>query len=243
MQTVISIKWGDRYGPEYVNRLYNMVMRNTYKPTRFVCFTDDATGVYPEIEIKPLPPINLPERVMNRPWRKVSLWQAPLSDLTGDILYLDLDLVITGNIDDFFTYQPGKFAVIRNWTQPGLSIGNTSVYRFTVGQHKFIFDQFNADPEPWLRRYGISQKYVSDQIKDRVFWPRDWCLSFKHSLIPPWPMRFFKTPKLPRDARVVAFTGKPDPEDAVVGSWPNKNFIKCSYKFVKPTPWIAEPWR
>ncbi len=243
MQTVISIKWGDRYGSDYVNRLYNMVMRNTKNPTRFVCFTEDPTGVNPEVEIKPLPPINLPERVSNRPWRKVSLWQDPLDDLTGDILYFDLDLVITGNIDDFFTYKPGRFAVIHNWTQPKLSVGNTSVYRFTVGKHKFIFDQFNADPEPWLKQYGISQKYISDQIKDRVFWPEEWCLSFKHSLIPPWPMRFFKTPELPEDAKVVAFTGKPDPEDAVIGSWPEKNFIKKSYKFVRPTPWIAEHWR
>ncbi len=28
-QTVICMKWGTRYGPDYVNRLYSMVMRNT----------------------------------------------------------------------------------------------------------------------------------------------------------------------------------------------------------------------
>lgn len=243
MQTVICIKWGQRYGPTYVNRLYNMVMRNTNKPTRFVCFTDDDAGIISDVEVKPLPPINLPERVSRLPWRKVSLWQAPLSDITGDVLFFDLDIVITGNIDDFFSYETGKFAVIHNWTQPELSVGNTSVYRFRVGQHRFIFDQFNADPEAFLKRYRISQQYISDQIEDKVFWPAAWCQSFKHSLLPAWPLRFFYTPRLGANTRVVAFTGKPDPEDAVIGKWPEKNFIKKSYKFVKPTPWIAENWR
>ena len=41
-QTVICLKWGDRYGPEYVNRLYRGVRANTDRPLRFVCITDDA---------------------------------------------------------------------------------------------------------------------------------------------------------------------------------------------------------
>lgn len=243
MQTVISIKWGDRYGSDYVNRLYNMVMRNTRRPTRFVCFTEDAKGVYPEVEIKPLPEINIPKRVSTSPWRKLSLWQDPLDDLSGDLLCLDLDLVITGNIDDFFDFEPGRYAVIHNWSQPNLKVGNTSVFRFHVGRHSHIFNRFNENPESVLSQFRIEQQYISAEIPDQVFWPASWCLSFKHSLLPPWPMRFFKTPELPSDAKVVAFTGKPDPEDAVVGSWPEKNFIKKSYKFVKPTPWIAEHWR
>lgn len=243
VQTVICIKWGTRYGSDYVNRLYSMVMRNTKKETRFVCFTEDGTGIHDGVEIKPLPPINIPERVANRPWRKVSLWQDPLDDITGDVLFFDLDLVITGSIDEFFTFEPGKFAVIHNWTQPEKSVGNTSVYRFTVGQHKFIFDQFNEDPEKFLSQYRISQQYISDQIKDKVFWPKEWCVSFKHSLMPPWPLRFFKAPELPEETKVVAFTGKPDPEDAVIGKWPEKNILKKTYKHVKPTKWIAEHWR
>ena len=43
-QTVICIKWGNRYGADYVNRLASMIRRNTAQPTRVVCFTDDAAG-------------------------------------------------------------------------------------------------------------------------------------------------------------------------------------------------------
>ena len=41
------------------------------------------------------------------------------SELKGDILFLDLDLVITSNIDKFFKYRPGTYCVIENWTQIG----------------------------------------------------------------------------------------------------------------------------
>jgi hypothetical protein len=243
LQTVIAIKWGTLYGPEYVNRLYNMVMRNTKNETRFVCFTEDASGVAPGVEIKPLPEINIPDWVSSTPWRKLSLWQDPLEDITGDVLFLDLDLVITGNVDDFFSYEPGRYAVIHNWTQPDQRIGNTSAFRFTVGKHSHIFEDFNRDPDAILKQYRIEQQYISDRIPDQVFWPAEWCVSFKHSLLPPWPQRFFKTPELPKTTKLVAFTGKPDPEDAVIGKWPEKNFLKKSYKYIRPVPWIAEHWR
>ena len=56
---VITIKWGDRYGPHYVNRLYAGVQRNLNAAFRFVCFTDNPQGIRPEVEVYPLPEINL----------------------------------------------------------------------------------------------------------------------------------------------------------------------------------------
>jgi hypothetical protein len=51
------MKWGTAYGVDYANTLYSMVSRNTARPLRFVCFTDDSTGLRPEVEALPLPPI------------------------------------------------------------------------------------------------------------------------------------------------------------------------------------------
>ena len=44
------MKWGTKYGPEYVNRLYGMVRRHLRGDFRFVCFTDDVTGIRPEVD-------------------------------------------------------------------------------------------------------------------------------------------------------------------------------------------------
>ena len=242
-RTIICMKWGTRYGPEYVNRLASMVRRNTTQPTRFVCFTDDNSKVDDGIELQPLPEINIPDRVAWTPWRKLSVWQHPLADIDGDVLFLDLDLVITGSLDDFFDYRPGAYIAIDNWTQPGRGIGNTSAFRFPAGRHTRIFDDFVADPEAILAKWRIEQQYISDTIPEMIFWPAEWCVSFKHSLLPRWPMNFFKAVELPADARIVAFTGKPDAEDALIGEWPGRSLKQKLYKHVRPTPWIAEHWR
>ena len=242
MQTVICMKWGTRYGSDFVNRLYRSIQRQTRRKTRLVCFTDDGDGINPNVQIEPIPEINLPDDLALTPWRKLTMWKAPLADLEGDVLFLDLDLVITGNLDDFFDFEPGRFCVIDNWTQPGQGIGNTSCFRFPVGKYTHIYDDIQANPDPILAKYIIEQVYITKELDDVVFWPAIWCVSFKHSLLPKWPLNFFKTPNLPRDTRIVAFTGKPDQDEAVIGKWPAP-WYKKHYKYVKPTPWIAEHWQ
>lgn len=242
-QTIICIKWGKRYGVDYLNRLASMIKRHAKRPTRLVCFTEDSKGADPWVEIAPLPPINIPERVAWTPWRKLSLWQHPLADLSGDILFFDLDVVITGSIDEFFDFEPGRFCVAENWTQPNSGVGNTSLYRFPAGRMQHIFDDFNRDPEKILAQYEIEQQFISAVAADMVFWPPEWAVSFKHNLLPRWPLNFFLVPKLPPGTKLVAFTGKPDPDEAAIGQWPVTAAWKRLYKHVRPTPWITEHWR
>jgi hypothetical protein len=61
--------------------------------------------------------------------------------------------------------------------------------------------------------------------------------------MPPWPLNFIQSARLPPTAKVIAFTGKPDPDEAGDGRWPVKEAWKRLYKHVRPTPWIAEHWR
>ncbi|MEE1122464.1 MAG: glycosyltransferase, partial [Acinetobacter pseudolwoffii] len=42
---VICMKWGTKYGSEYVNRLYNMVKRHTTVDFQMVCLTDRTEGI------------------------------------------------------------------------------------------------------------------------------------------------------------------------------------------------------
>lgn len=79
---VICMKWGTKFPALYVNRLHSMVSRHLKRPHRFVCFTDDPTGLHSAIEALPLPPMDLPPG-KERGWRKLSTFQSPLADLTG----------------------------------------------------------------------------------------------------------------------------------------------------------------
>ena len=53
-----------------------------------------------------------------------------------------------------------------------------------------------------------------------------------------------KTAKLPEETSVVAFTGKPDPDDVIGGKWPIKRsqFYKKIYKQLKTPKWVQENW-
>ena len=136
------MKWGSRYGPEFVNRLYASIKRHTKKATKVYCFTDDSKDINEHVICKPLPEVKLPNIISLTPWRKLSVWQFPLYNLKGDVLFLDLDLVITGNLDRFFDYKPGSYCVIENWTQLGQNIGNTSCFRFPIGKYSSVFKKF-----------------------------------------------------------------------------------------------------
>ena len=150
---VITIKWGDRYGPHYVNRLYAGVQRNLSAAFRFVCFTDNSQGIRPEVEVYPLPEINLEAATHFNEGRKLGLFQTGIGDLEGPCLYFDLDIIIVRSIDCFFEYLPGKFCVCREWLPPNKrllnklfnkAIGmNTSIFRFEANSMQFVIDRMN----------------------------------------------------------------------------------------------------
>lgn len=239
------MKWGTLYGPEYVNRLYAMARLRTSDEIRFICLTDDPSGIRGEIETRDCPSIDVPSPYNTAAWRKLSLFDGMnvLSDLTGNWLYLDLDVVVTDSLDPFFTHEPDSpFIVMRNWSQPKKLIGNTSVYRFEIGQNSHLLHDFLKDHDRIIKTYRNSQTYISANVRELKLWPDSWCTLFKVHCLPPWPARFWRTPTLPRGSRVVAFPGKPNPHDAEAGQWPETSFAKKIYKFVKPTPWVNEHW-
>lgn len=245
MHQVICMKWGTLYGAEYVNRLYAMVRHRTSGPLRFVCLTDDPQGVRDEVECLPCPTVGLPEPYCRTGWRKLVLWadSKDLFGLEGDWLFLDLDVVLTGPLDDFFSYRPDeRFVVMQNWTQPGKGIGNTSVFRFRVGCAPFLLERMLSDFPRVLREYRIEQTFISREIGAFAFWPDAWCQLFKVQCVPPWPQRFWRSPIIPEGCRVVAFPGSPNPHEAVRGEWPVRKWYKRLYKHTEPALWIDQIW-
>ncbi|MGJ3232136.1 MAG: hypothetical protein ACFE0P_10085 [Oceanicaulis sp.] len=250
-QLVLCMKWGARYPAIYVNRLLAMVTRNMEQPVQLVCFTDDPTGIDAGVDIRPLPPFpDQPASHIWTPWRKLSLWSGALdADLMGrDALFFDLDVVVTGPLDRFFDHEPGRYVVIENWTKAGEGIGNTSVFRFPVGAMSYIYDRYAEDPAGVIRDYNIEQEFISQYLSEtgrgglQAYWPADWVVSFKESLLPAWPQRIWTPAPLPESASVVVFHGKPDPEEAAEGRWPAPIWKK-HYKTIAPARWISEHWR
>lgn len=251
---VVCIKWGVRYPADYVNRLYNMVRRNTTFPLRFFCFTENEQGLDPAIIVKPLPDLRgNPEEPIYAYRKEAGLCDDDLGGLRGErVLFFDLDVIIVDNIDEFFTYPKGDdFVIIDDWNSPGHTVGQASCYSWRVGTLGYVKEYFEAHPKEVVAKfYTASQEFLSDQVIRRNgclnFWPTGWCCSFRFDCLPPGPLRLFRTPQIPRGAKVVIFHGSPKPHEALAGDWSQEFEVplyKRWYKTVRETRWIGEHWR
>ncbi len=235
---VICVKWGTKFGPEYVNRLYKMVEKNLTIPHRFVCLTNEPEGIDKEIEVRPfftLDDSGLPEKA----WKKLGLFTDKLADIEGRALFLDLDVVILKNIDDFFKVE-GEFVIIKDWDFKKDIIGNSSVFRFEVNKHKDIIENFYKEGKDIRKRYRNEQAFLSYQMYKKgilSYWDKSWCVSFKRNCLRRFPLNYFQVPKEPKDAKILVFHGRPNPEQAYEG------FMgKGGLRYVKPTKWLDKYW-
>ena len=112
-RVVLCMKWGTKYGPEYVNRLYAMVRRHLRGEFQFVCLTDSSEGIRKEVRCLPIPDLALPEGIPERGWKKLTTFEADLHGLRGVALFLDIDIVIVDDITPFFEL-PGEFLIIHH---------------------------------------------------------------------------------------------------------------------------------
>ncbi len=200
---VICMKWGNKYGAEYVNRLYHMVSRHLTLPFQMVCLTDDETGILPAVRCYPIPELNLPEGLPERGWKKLTTFKPELYDLKGTALFLDIDIVIVDNIDCFFTLpseREDNVLIIRDWKKPWRMVGNSSVYRFKVGQNTYpnLLSHFEENFDSIRQQVRHEQAYLSNYLREHhhlAYWDKSWCVSFKYQCVRPSHRRlcFFST--------------------------------------------------
>jgi hypothetical protein len=237
--TVLCMKWGAKYGPAYVDRLYGMVARNLRRPFRFVCLTDDPAGIRGEVvcaAIPNLPPIAQPKE---RGWLKIGSFSPELDGLLDEtVLFLDLDVVVMGPLEPLLDH-PGAFPMIRDWYHRSRVVGNSSVYRFRPVERHDLFEAFCRDPDSIVARIRNEQEFLSEYLTGRgelSFWPKAWCQSFRVSCLAPWPLRAWQTPRAPADCRVLVFHGEPKPPEALAG---RRGLLQT----FRPSPWIDPYWQ
>lgn len=187
---------------------------------RFVCLTDDATGIVPQVETFPIPDMGLSDFNWKKGgWAKLCVFMPELYDITGRCLFLDLDSIIAPPIDDLFTY-PGEVVCIDSsarWKQAGAAgtpVAMSSVFAFTAGAQPELFTRFMADHGAAVAKYRIEQSFIQGELGTGAltFWPRDWVVSFKYHLRRPVGLGWVLFPKPPGpEARVIAFHGEPRP--------------------------------
>ena len=207
------MKWGTKYGCDYVNRLASGVRRYLKMPHQFVCFTEDAKGIDRRVLIK-----DLPATSWKGWWNKIILFSAE-AGLVGKILYIDLDTVITGSLADIASYD-GPFATLstnemanekRNeGYNSSIVIWNASV----IGT--FIFDTLVA-----YRTHVFKFIYKLDHWLEMIVENAD----LLQQLYPGQICEYKKScvEEVPANCRIVCFPLQPKPHEI-------------------PSPWIKERW-
>jgi uncharacterized Rossmann fold enzyme len=213
MLNVLCLKAGEAYGPEYVNILFDMVRRNLPEgyPGRFVCITDNPSGLDGGIEILPLPP------GLEKWWGKLYMFKRGLFPDGTRCLFMDLDTLIIGNMQKLADYR-GQFATLRDFYYPQ-QVG-PAIIAWEAGDFaSSVWEEWEAQGRPrhpmgdlwWLNNLdqGRFAKEI-DILQDKL--PGFFC-SYKADCHP-YP---------PNGTAVVCFHGQPKPancgEEWVASVW------------------------
>jgi hypothetical protein len=203
MLTVACVKWGKMYGPRYVNTLFDMVRRNLQAgfAGKFVCFTDDPTGLDEGIETRSLP------GDLQGWWNKLYLFSPEAFEKGERVLYFDLDTAITGPLDAIAAYR-GPFAILTDvYRQGGLQ---SSVMGWEAGKWDFIWSDWVNFGK--LDYEGGDQTWIEHVVRrDKLYLWQD---------LFPGKLRSYKVDcrtQIPRGTSVVFFHGHPRPHEVLSG--------------------------
>ncbi|MGV6802979.1 MAG: hypothetical protein ACWA49_02155 [Ruegeria sp.] len=239
---VICMKWGELYGPEYVNRLYRAVQDHLALTHDFICITDNFEGLEPGITCQAFDFSQLDRPLWTHgKWPKLQMFERSIVENYDAALFLDVDLLVTGDLDPLFQLVmdrgglflmpkfrgliwrmiPAAFWDLFPWFMSQVTRGNSSVVGFIPSQQFHLFDEF--DGQRHLPEYENDQNYISDLAFKRRCFPKNWCIGLIH-LVPYWPLgRVYKPyKKKPKRPKIVIFNGRPNPDELVtdeIGSW------------------------
>lgn len=187
-------------GAKYVNILADSVRRHMPENInwRFVCLTDDTTGVMNGIEFLPLP------KDVKGWWGKLYLFKAGLFPEGQRIVFLDLDTVIVGSLEKIIQYR-GDMAILKDFYFP--QRGAPGVILWKSGAHTRIWTEWEAQGRPenpmgdlwWIESLDQGRfTKTLDRLQD--LFPGDF-VSYKVSC----------QKSVPQNTKVVCFHGNPRP--------------------------------
>jgi hypothetical protein len=184
---VMCLRTGDKYGREYVDTLYRMLARHTTVNFDFECITESQWPGW---------------------WGKMDLFPAK-----ERLVFLDLDIVITANVDFLFEYQ-GEFCA---WEDPQQGKYNGSIYCVGPQFGNPIRELFLHNPGGVMRQFYSDQEFITHVIGLRDTWQK----------LAPGKVKSYKCDRLedgPGEAAIAVFHGDPKPHTFTRG-------------------WVKEHWR
>lgn len=223
---VLCVRFGNKYGIEYVEKLRNMVARNITVPYEFVCLTDDPTPIK---DVRLI--VQKSAGYQKGWWHKVHMFD-PHLPLKGRILYMDLDVVVCGNLDKLVTVYKNDFLGIRDFNRKfykGWKNLNSSVMSWIHGSQTHIWSQFCDSKTTAMRLHG-DQDWIWKTSKDVIkFFPDPWIQSYKWEVRSKQELEIYQGK---RKFKTVNNEISPDPECCIAVFHGDPNPADVNDKFV-----------
>jgi len=225
----------DYYPVEYINKLYRAVQRHTTIPHDFVIYVGpESAGKTGGIDKG----IRIVHVLMTSWWLVTKFWQPnPVGINTPSLLYLDLDIVILGSLDDLMLYR-SDHACSREYPQAHVPVGeevramkrgNANIGITLIrnnGGAKVWEEYVKAGSPMWdpliTRNRGqlplAGQTIINDPkygVKVDLF-PDNWVCSYKYEVL---------KRGIPNDCRIVHFHGRPKQHEVPNLQWIKDNWI------------------
>lgn len=201
MKIVTVLRSGGDYNESHVHWLYNQLPEEYEK----ICFTD--------LSIPGVKTIKLTNDLPGW-WSKIEIFDPEKID--DDIFYLDLDVVVVGDISDIIKNE--KLTMLSDFFYPKKT-KNSAIMRIPHEQKHKVWDAFNRYPELFMSRYkdGGDQEFISKMFPDANIWqdllPGQIVSYKKHVIHKKLHEHATGNGSVPENTRIVCFHGKPRPWD------------------------------
>ncbi|RWQ35524.1 MAG: hypothetical protein EOS20_18640 [Mesorhizobium sp.] len=205
--------WGDKYGHDYIQKLFAGVRRNLKQEYLPMVTT-------PQAEDRHLTEI---KGCFARLRMFDPQWQAANGIEPGDrIVCMDLDLIVTGPLDALFD-RPEPFVILQGANSVNPCPFNGSLWMLRAGYRPDVWHEFSLELAGKIpfHEFPDDQAWFADMMPDAAGWQAGRESGVYAFQKPGWP----KGEQLPKDARIVAFPGWRDPS----------NYIRLD--------WVQEHWR
>lgn len=214
---------GTGYDWEYVEKLYNMLTRMIPSGIRFHVYTEHDRSVPPHMIKHVLDDwgISGPKKSW---WYKIQLFNSEHFD--GDLLYIDLDVVVIRDLSWVADLSTDYFWAIRDFrylqSRHASSI-NSSMMWFNVKKFSWIWNKFLLNSvTDTVRQYPGDQDYLNQvlDINQRRFFEDKYFESYRWQCKDggyDFQKRTHRQPNLgmtvTSDSSVIVFHGKPKPHE------------------------------
>ena len=180
MLKICTVFFEGKYHPNSVSQLYRSLKEHSKVPFEFICLAD--RGVDADVVL----PYNKHSNIKLH-WHKLKFFseQFAYQKPGDDIIIMDIDQQIVGNVDEILTWpvKEGEILTYDSWwnvktneyADKVILPINGGFYKFKSGSFNYIWDDFSLNPEYWQLHYynkgDVHFKYYGEQ--NYVYWKLD----------------------------------------------------------------------